>query len=151
MILSVPFHSEVSNRFLQGMVDRMTMSRHKYGPVADAYPQKVDAVGSLLIRLLRYLGRARFEQAVYAALAAAPAVEADPHRRDNGNTEYLMDVANFAMIEFMLPRHPDAHFKAEDSSQSPGRVQNDGSLSQVSNTHEIELSRTGFRYNREGD
>jgi len=151
MILSVPFHSEVSNRFLQGMVDRMTMSRHKYGPVADAYPHKVDAIGSLLIRLIRYLGAKRFQEACEEALFKAPYVESAPHRRTNGNTEYLMDVANFAMIEFMLPRHPDAHFKAEDSSQSPGRAQNDGSLSQVSNTHEIELSRTGFRYNREGD
>jgi hypothetical protein len=31
-------------------------------------------------------------------------------------------VANFAMIEFMHPRHPQAHYKATDSDGSPGRV-----------------------------
>jgi hypothetical protein len=33
-----------------------------------------------------------------------------------------MDVANFAMIEFMLPRHPQAHFKGTDDDGSPGRI-----------------------------
>jgi hypothetical protein len=26
------------------------------------------------------------------------------------------------MLEFMLPRHPRAHFRATDSGESPGRV-----------------------------
>ena len=145
MILNVPFHSEFSQQYAQGCADRMTVSYHKYGPVAAAYPHKVDAIASLLVRLLRYLGRERFQAAVETALAATTPAERA------GNTEYLMDVGNFAMIEFMLPRHPEAHFKAEDSAASPGRVQNNGSLSQVSNTHEIELKRTGFNYKREGD
>jgi hypothetical protein len=125
VILKVPFHSEFSERFVQGMADRMTTSRHKYGPVADAYPHKVNAIASLKVRLAKY--------------------------EETGNTEYLMDMANFAMIEYMHPRHPRAHFKAEDSLQSPGRVRNDGSLSQVANTHEQELIRSGFRYSRDGD
>jgi hypothetical protein len=33
-----------------------------------------------------------------------------------------MDVSNFAMIEFMLPRHPQAHFQGTDDDASPGRV-----------------------------
>lgn len=37
-----------------------------------------------------------------------------------------MDVANFAMIEFMLPRHPDAHYRPTDSHESPGRTRTDG-------------------------
>lgn len=78
------------------MVDRMSVSFHKYGPVAEAYPGKVNAVDSLVKRLDRY--------------------------RETGNTEWLMDVANFAMIEFMHPAHPKAHYRATDSRESPGRV-----------------------------
>jgi len=72
------------------------MSYWKYGPVSDAYPHKVSALESLRQRLERY--------------------------EDTGNTEWLMDVANFAMIEFMRPAHKRAHFKATDSSASPGRA-----------------------------
>ena len=43
---SVP-DSEVSREFIQGMADRMGVSFCKYGAVADAYPQKVDAIDSL--------------------------------------------------------------------------------------------------------
>lgn len=88
--------SETSISFHQGMVDRMAVSFHKYGPVAEAYPEKVDAIKSLVARLERYA--------------------------NDGNTEWLMDVANFAMIEFMHPAHPKAHYRATDSRESPGRV-----------------------------
>jgi hypothetical protein len=87
--------TEFSERFAQGMADRMSVSYCKYGPVAEAYPSRVDAIASLKQRLEKY-------------------------ERD-GNTEWLMDVANFAMIEFMHPRHPKAHFRATDSKESPGR------------------------------
>jgi rhamnogalacturonyl hydrolase YesR len=87
--------SEFNMTFAQGMADRMSMSYAKYGPVAQAYPDRVDAIASLKKRLERY--------------------------EETGNTEYLMDVANFAMIEFQHPRHSKAHFKAEDSKASPGR------------------------------
>lgn len=73
----------------------MVVSFYKYGPVAEGYPHKVDAVGSLTTRLRKYC--------------------------ETGNTEYLMDVANFAMIEFMLPRHPTAFFAGTDDDGSPGR------------------------------
>lgn len=102
--------SEFSKNFAQGMADRMSVSFCKYGAVADAYPHRVDAIASLKARLERY-------------------------ERD-GNTEWLMDVANFAMIEFMRPRHPEAHFRATDSKESPGRKwlgQGETSLNQRSN------------------
>lgn len=102
--------SEFSTTFTQGMANRMAVSFHKYGPVADAYPKKVDAVESLLARLKLYTDGG----------------EIKGQRVQPGNTEYLMDVANFAMIEFMRPKHPKAFFKATDSSGSPGRVWNDG-------------------------
>lgn len=88
--------TEFSARFTQGMADRMAVSYCKYGRVADAYPHRVDAIASLKARLLKY--------------------------EQTGNTEWLMDVANFAMIEYMHPRHDKAHFRATDSKESPGRV-----------------------------
>jgi hypothetical protein len=45
-----------------------------------------------------------------------------------------MDVENFAMIEFMHPRHAGAHFVGTDSDQSPGRVRSDGSVDADRNT-----------------
>lgn len=92
--------SEFSDLFVQYMKNRMAVSFHKYGPVADAYPHKVDAVASLKKRLERYA--------------------------ETGNTEWLVDAANFAMIEFMYPRHPKAHFEGTDSDASPGRVSAEG-------------------------
>jgi len=102
---SVPT-SEFSDEFVQGMYDRMAMSFFKYGPVAKGYPDKVDAIASLKVRLERYA--------------------------ETGNTEWLMDVANFAMIEFMRPRHPKAHFRGTDSD-STGRVLATGVHSTKSN------------------
>ena len=111
----------------------MAVSFEKYGNVRDAYPDKVDAIASLKLRLTKY--------------------------EETGNTEYLMDVGNFAMIEFMLPRHPNAYFKGEDSDSSPGRVSTLGITSQAANTssHEnIRLGGSNFKtsggfYDREGD
>jgi hypothetical protein len=96
--------TEFSPDFVAGMKARMDVSYFKYGPVAAAYPDKVDAIGSLMMRL-RWYANGNKEKGI------AP-----------GNTEYLMDAANFAMIEFMLPRHPQAHFKGTDDDGSPGRI-----------------------------
>jgi hypothetical protein len=109
--------SEFSDRFAQGMADRMVVSFCKSGAVAEAYPARVDAIASLRVRLERY-------------------------ERD-GNTEWLMDVANFAMIEFMRPRHPSAHFAAADSDRSPGRVWNSGAVTDSANTPSRENARRG--------
>ena len=100
--------SENSLEFHQGMVDRMAVSYFKYGAVSEAYPEKVDAIESLKKRLDKY--------------------------SKDGNTEWLMDVANFAMIEFMHPKHKKAHFRSTDSHESPGRVWlHDGKLKQTEN------------------
>jgi hypothetical protein len=60
--------------------------------------------------------------------------EQAPHRRASGNTEYLIDAANFAMIEFIHPRVEGAFFEATDASGSPGRVWNGGTMGQGANT-----------------
>lgn len=99
--------TEVSKEFLQGMVNRMIVSFHKYGPVADAYPDKVNALESMQQRVEEY--------------------------RRTGNTEFLIDAGNFVMIEFMRPSHPQAYFQGTDSEQSPGRTTADGTVTTASN------------------
>ena len=65
-------------------------SYYKYGPSKENFKKgMVDAIGSLKKNLKKF--------------------------EETGNTEFLVDVANFAMIEFMFPKHPNAHFKGTDS------------------------------------
>lgn len=87
--------TEYSDRFWDLMKNRMAMSYAKYGPLADAFPDKVNALHSLLDRIRKY--------------------------EQTGNTEFLVDAANFAMIEFMRPSKSGAHFAATDAKDSPGR------------------------------
>lgn len=101
--------SEWSKTFLQGMLNRMGVSFHKYGYVKDGFPEKISAIESLKVRLARY--------------------------EEDGNAEWLMDVANFAMIEFMCPGHSNAHYSPQDSDTSPGRVGRNGRKSAQENTN----------------
>jgi len=92
-------HSEFSEDFVEKMKNRMIASYYKYGPLALNVHRKnkddnVDVIASLQKRLNLY--------------------------GETGNTEWLVDVANFAMIEFMYPQHSEAHFRATDSKESPG-------------------------------
>lgn len=88
--------TEFSEEFIGGMRDRVEVSFHKYGPVAEAVANGADFVGALEGRLAKY--------------------------RDTGNTEWLMDAANYAMFEFMYPSHRKAHFRPTDSDESPGKA-----------------------------
>jgi hypothetical protein len=85
----------------------MSVSFHKYGYVKDAYPHRVNAIECLQQRIDSYF--------------------------ETGNTEYLMDVANFAMIEFMHPAHENAFFKGTDSDGSPGRITTSGDVTDIRN------------------
>jgi hypothetical protein len=86
--------TEFSEDFVEGMRKRMLMSYYKYGEVAFAFPNRIDALYCLKERLDKY--------------------------EETHNTEWLLDVANFAMCEFMFPRYKDAYFRATDSDESPG-------------------------------
>lgn len=91
--------TEFSNDFVSKMKNRMLMSFYKYGYVVQNYARNdketnVDAIGTLKRRLELY--------------------------EETGNTEWLVDVANQAMVEFMFPQHPKAHFRATRSDESPG-------------------------------
>ncbi len=94
--MSLP-DTEYSNEFDILRLKRMQTSYYKYGPISDNYGKGlVDAIASLRKRLEAY--------------------------EETGNTEFLVDAANFCMIEFMYPQHPRAHFRATSSDESPGIV-----------------------------
>ena len=82
--------TEYSLRFDDIRKKMMAMSYYKYGAVKDNYStlKTIDAIKSLQIRL-------------------------DAYSR-TGNTELLCDIANFAMIEFMHPQHPEAKYTPTD-------------------------------------
>lgn len=85
--------TEYSKYFDTLRENRMIISHPKYGPIRENYGNKlVSAIKNLKKRLELY--------------------------EETGNTEYLADVANFAMIEFMYPQHTKAHF--DNISESPG-------------------------------
>lgn len=87
--------SEMDESFVDAMRRRMAVSFHKYGKVSDA-AGKVKCLPSAAARIAEY--------------------------ERTGNTEWLIDAANFLMMEYMHPQHPDAHYRATDSDESPGRV-----------------------------
>lgn len=71
--------------FLQLMHNRLLFGCCRYGPA--------------LKDPLSFLGRMKIAIQQYEA---------------NGNTEKLVDVANYAFLEFANPQHKDAHFEADD-------------------------------------
>lgn len=83
--------TEYSERFDNIRKNMMVMSYYKYGPLKDNYGKYkcMNAIENLKIRLQKYL--------------------------DTGNTEYLADVANFAMLEFMNPSIEGAKYKPTDN------------------------------------
>lgn len=88
--------NEYSNEFDKLRRNRVEVSYYKYGPVRDNFASgRVDAIGSLELCLEKF--------------------------KKTHNTEYLLDVANYAMFRFMYPL-PGEFFKPTDSSESAGTV-----------------------------
>lgn len=84
-----------SPEFVSLMQNRIIVSHYKYGWMSESYPTRLaNALESLKARLALY--------------------------EQTGNTEWLVDVANFAMIEYRFPQHPEAHFRSTGSDESPG-------------------------------
>ena len=117
--------TEQSPQFLQGMVSAMGVSFFKYGAVNDAYPNKVNALNSLLVRLELYRN---------GGLVKGKKIEP-------GNRDYLIDVANFAMIEFMAPSRQQ--YSANDDKDSPGREFHHGT-SDAENVTEYQKRQRGL-------
>lgn len=94
--------SEISPEFLQGMLNRMAVSFHKYGYLKDNIKPprgKIDAIKCLEQRLEQF--------------------------KKTGNTEFLMDVANFAMMRYIYPLKGE-FFAPTDTHESPGLTLKDG-------------------------
>lgn len=91
---SVPI-DQIDIQFIQGMIDRMAQGYHIYGHVLrqEHPPQSLDC---LKLRLKKY--------------------------KSSKNTEFLMDCANFCMMEFMRPSLKGAYFQPTTKKDSPGAV-----------------------------
>lgn len=88
---------EYSERFDTLRKNRVEMSFHEYGPAKTNFGDKlVDAIGSHDLCIEKY--------------------------KDTGNTEYLLDAANYLMFEFMYPQKEGAYFEPTDSDGSAGTV-----------------------------
>lgn len=86
--------SEYSREFDEKRKVAIMVSYHKYGPSKVNFQRGlVDAIGSLKKCLKKF--------------------------EETGNTEYLVDVANYAMFRFMYPKEGES-YKATDSDQSAG-------------------------------
>ena len=83
--------SEINRKFRDRKDQAMTVSYYKYGPIRDAFPHKVDAIASLKKRLRLY--------------------------EETGNADYLVDISNFAEIEFTLPANPNYHDRPTDGGE----------------------------------
>lgn len=83
-----------SKEFITKMENAIEMSHYKYGWMSDTYPELAQAVKCIQERL-------------------------DLYNRTH-NLEYLVDIANFAMIEYKHPSYPDASYTPQDSDKSPG-------------------------------
>ena len=83
--------TEYSERFDKIRKNMMVMSYYKYGSIKENYDKFkcMDALGNIEKRIQKY--------------------------KETGNTEFLADVANFAMIEFMYPSIDGAKYAPTDS------------------------------------
>lgn len=88
--------NEYSTEFDKLRQNRVAVSYHKYGSAQKNFGEgRVDAIGSLELCLDKF--------------------------KKTGNTEYLLDVANYAMFRYMYPMSNE-YFKATDSKDSAGTV-----------------------------
>lgn len=85
---------DFSEAFIDKMKNAIEMSFHKYGNANKTYPELAQAYKCIEERLEAYV--------------------------KTHNKEYLVDIANFAMLEFMYPAFPDAQYTPTDSNKSPG-------------------------------
>lgn len=85
---------DFSEEFVNKMKNAIEMSHYKYGWMSNTYPELAQAVKCIQERLDLY--------------------------NETHNTEYLVDIANFAMIEYKHPSYEDAKYTPTDSNKSPG-------------------------------
>jgi hypothetical protein len=91
---SVPL-DQIDVEFLQGMLNRMAFGFHNYGHMR-RHEKVPHSLKNVRIRLREY--------------------------RRTRNTEFLMDAANFCMMEFVRPSIKGASFRATSKAESPGAI-----------------------------
>lgn len=88
---------DYSERFDELRKNRVEVSHHKYGSARKNFATgNVNAIETMTLCVQKY--------------------------QYTGNTEYLVDAANYLMFEFMFPQVKGAYFKATDSKDSAGIV-----------------------------
>mgnify|MGYP001300156399 FL=1 len=94
--MNSPLDKEYSEKFDKLRKNRVEVSFYKYGAARDNFGGgRVDAIGSLELCLEKF--------------------------KKTHNTEYLLDVANYAMFRYMYPMSGE-YFKATDSGEGAGTV-----------------------------
>lgn len=94
--MSTILQSEYSDQFDKERKYRVEISYHKYGPARNNFGEgRVDALKTAELCLEAF--------------------------KKDGNTEHLIDAANYLMFRFMYP-YPGEYFKPTDSSGSVGTV-----------------------------
>lgn len=129
-------NNQMNFKFLSGMNSRMEAAFHSYGDYEDNYTGKfvkpfLQDVKEHLDPLIEKYKRSGDGNGTSASCNAIIGglerlllyLVGGPTRGGEvkaGNTEYLIDAANFFMIEFNSPQAPKAKFVATDFMQSPG-------------------------------
>lgn len=93
LVLRKSYENQAFADALQLLLNRMAASDEKYGSIKQNYPIPHHAWRQIPGRVEKYL--------------------------KTGNTEYLLDVANFALIEYLRPSFPEAFFEATKDSTDP--------------------------------
>lgn len=82
--------------FLKYMFNRLIMGRLRYGPKSPNAPA-YDYAKSIAGKIRLYM--------------------------ETGNTEYLVDIGNYAMLEFRFGAHPNKHFSATDDADHCEKIE----------------------------
>ena len=85
---------DFSEGFVTKMKNAIETSHYKYGWASKTYPELAQAYKCIEERLEAY--------------------------KRSHNKDYLVDIANFAMLEFMYPSFTDAAYKPTDDDKSVG-------------------------------
>lgn len=85
---------DFSEEFILKMKNAMEMSHYKYGWASKTYPELAQAIKCVQERLDMY--------------------------EKTHNKDYLIDIANFAMLEYLYPSYEDSKYVPTDSKDSPG-------------------------------
>lgn len=85
---------DFSEEFVTKMKNAIETSHYKYGWASKTYPELAQGINCIDDRIRAY--------------------------KDTHNKDYLVDIANFAMLEYLYPMFEDAHYTPGDYDKSVG-------------------------------